>query len=54
MSNSHDCSKKKLGLNIELDGSTWKTALDRAFKYEVDGIMNVAELEERKLGIKKP
>ncbi|MGB5421671.1 MAG: transporter substrate-binding domain-containing protein [Desulfobacterales bacterium] len=41
--------EKKLGLNLELDGSTWKTALDRAFKYEVDGIMNVAELEERKL-----
>ena len=41
--------EKKLGLKIELVGSTWKTALDRAFKYEVDGIMNVVELEERKL-----
>ena len=40
--------EKKLGLKIELVGSTWKTALDRAFKYEVDGIMNVAELEERR------
>jgi ABC-type amino acid transport substrate-binding protein len=40
--------EKKLGLKIELVGSTWKTALDRAVKYEVDGIMNVAVLEERK------
>gem|GEM_PF-2325180 len=40
--------EKKLGLKIELVGSTWQTALDRAFKYEVDGIMNAAELEERR------
>jgi signal transduction histidine kinase/ABC-type nitrate/sulfonate/bicarbonate transport system substrate-binding protein/CheY-like chemotaxis protein len=40
--------EQKLGLKIELVGSNWKTALNRAFKYEVDGIMNVAELEERK------
>ena len=48
MLNTRACSKKKLGLKIELVGSTWQTALDRALEYEVDGIMNAAELEERR------
>lgn len=40
--------EQKSGLKINLVGSNWPTALDRAFKYEVDAIMNAAAIEERK------
>jgi PAS domain S-box-containing protein len=40
--------EKKLGLEINLVGSDWSTALNLALKHEVDGILNAAALENRK------
>ncbi|MCD6582809.1 MAG: transporter substrate-binding domain-containing protein, partial [Desulfuromusa sp.] len=40
--------EQKLGLKINLVGSDWSTALKLALDHEVDGILQAAELEERK------
>jgi len=40
--------EQKLGLKINLVGSDWATALKLALDHEVDGILQAAELEERK------
>lgn len=40
--------EQKLGLKINLVGSDWSTALQLALDHEVDGILQAAELEERK------
>ncbi len=40
--------EERTGLSIELEGSTWDEALNKAMLHQVDGVINATEIDERK------
>lgn len=40
--------EENLGIQIQLEGSSWSNALEKAMNHEVDGIINATPLDERR------